>query len=59
MNETETIEFKEKLNEEFEKETVGFLNTARGGVLYIGSMAMGYPSESKISTEPSCRSRTE
>ena len=50
---------KKRLIEEFEKETVGFLNTARGGVLYIASMTMGYPSESKISTEPSYRSRTE
>lgn len=35
MNETETIEFKERLNDKFEKEIVGFLNTSRGGTLYI------------------------
>ena len=43
MNKTETIEFKEKLNEKFEKEIVGFLNTARGGVLYLGVDDDGIP----------------
>ena len=31
----ETAEFKERLNNEFEKEIVGFLNKACGGTLYI------------------------
>lgn len=43
MNETETIEFKEKLNDKFEKEIVGFLNTTRGGTLYIGVDDDGKP----------------
>ena len=36
MKESETVEFKEKLNDKFEKEVVGFLNSNRGGSLYIG-----------------------
>ena len=36
MIESETVEFKEKLNDKFEKEIVGFLNTSRGGSIYIG-----------------------
>lgn len=43
MNETETIEFKERLNDKFEKEIVGFLNTSRGGTLYIGVDDDGKP----------------
>ena len=43
MNETEIIEFKERLNDKFEKEIVGFLNTARGGALYIGVDDNGKP----------------
>lgn len=43
MNETETVEFKEKLNDKFEKEIVGFLNTIRGGTLYIGVDDDGKP----------------
>ena len=43
MNETETIEFKERLNDKFEKEIVGFLNTTRGGTLYIGVDDNGKP----------------
>ena len=43
MNETETIEFKERLNDKFEKEVVGFLNTTRGGTLYIGVDDDGKP----------------
>lgn len=36
MKECETVEFKEKLNDKFEKEIVGFLNSNRGGSVYIG-----------------------
>ncbi|MBP5092118.1 MAG: putative DNA binding domain-containing protein [Bacilli bacterium] len=36
MFESETVEFKERLNDKFEKEVVGFLNTTKGGSLYIG-----------------------
>ena len=43
MNETETMEFKERLNDKFEKEIVGFLNTSRGGTLYIGVDDDGKP----------------
>ena len=43
MNETETVEFKERLNDKFEKEIVGFLNTTRGGTLYIGVDDDGKP----------------
>ena len=43
MNESETVEFKEKLNDKFEKEVVGFLNTTHGGSLYIGLKNDGTP----------------
>lgn len=43
MTETETIEFKEKLNDKFEKEVVGFLNTNHGGSIYIGLDNQGKP----------------
>ena len=43
MIESETVEFKEKLNDKFEKEIVGFLNTSRGGSLYIGMDDHGKP----------------
>ena len=43
MHESETIEFKEKLNDKFEKEIVGFLNTSHGGSLYIGLDDEGKP----------------
>ena len=36
MFENEMIEFKEKLNEKFEREVVAFLNTTHGGSIYIG-----------------------
>ena len=43
MHEGETIEFKERLNDKFEKEIVGFLNTSHGGFLYIGLNDDGNP----------------
>jgi len=43
MNETETLEFKERLNDKFEKEVVAFLNTTRGGVILIGVDNEGNP----------------
>lgn len=43
MNETETVEFKERLNDKFEKEVVGFLNTVRGGTIFIGMDDSGKP----------------
>ncbi len=43
MTESETVEFKEKLNDKFEKEIVGFLNTSRGGSIYIGMDDHGKP----------------
>lgn len=43
MNETENVEFKERLNDKFEKEIVGFPNTTHGGTLYIGVDDDGKP----------------
>ncbi len=43
MHETETLEFKKRLNDKLEKEIVGFLNTVRGGSLYIGVDGNGNP----------------
>lgn len=34
--ETNTVEFKERLTDGFEKEVVAFLNSERGGDIYIG-----------------------
>ncbi len=43
MKETERIEFKAELNEKFEKEIVAFLNSGKGGSLYIGLDDDGKP----------------
>ncbi len=43
MTETERIEFKEILNDKFEKEIVAFLNSRKGGELYIGMNDKGTP----------------
>ncbi len=36
MNESDTVEFKERLTDKFEKEIVGFLNSNKGGSVYVG-----------------------
>ena len=43
MTETNRIEFKQKLNDDLEKEVVAFLNYREGGVLYIGIDDDGKP----------------
>lgn len=43
MTETERVEFKAILNDKFEKEIVAFLNSSRGGELYIGMNDKGKP----------------
>ena len=43
MIETERVEFKAILNDKFEKEIVAFLNSSRGGELYIGMNDKGKP----------------
>jgi len=43
MSETNRIEFKQKLNDDLEKEVVAFLNYREGGVLYIGLDDDGKP----------------
>lgn len=43
MTETNRIEFKAKLTDDFEKEVVAFLNYREGGVLYIGLDDKGQP----------------
>ena len=45
MIETERVEFKAILNDKFEKEIVAFLNSSRGGELYIGMNDKGKPIE--------------
>lgn len=45
MTETERVEFKAILNDKFEKEIVAFLNSSRGGELYIGMNDKGKPIE--------------
>ena len=37
MTETNRLEFKAKLTDDFEKEVVAFLNYREGGVLYIAT----------------------
>lgn len=59
MNGTGTIEFKEKTERGIREGNRWLFKHSPRRRLFIASMAMGYPSESKISTEPSCRSRTE
>ena len=36
LQESNRVEFKEKLNDKLEKEIVAFLNNKEGGILYIG-----------------------
>lgn len=43
MIENSKIEFKSKLNDEFEKEVVAFLNSKDGGMIYIGINDKGNP----------------
>mgnify|MGYP002711239019 CR=1 FL=1 len=43
MTETERVEFKTILNDKLEKEIVAFLNSSRGGELYIGMNDKGKP----------------
>lgn len=37
--ENETTEFKRELNDRLEKEVIAFLNSAKGGDIYIGDLA--------------------
>lgn len=43
LQESNRIEFKEELNEKFEKEVVAFLNNKEGGIIYIGLDDGGHP----------------
>ena len=45
LQESNRIEFKERLNDKFEKEIVAFLNNHEGGILYIGLNDEGKPIE--------------
>lgn len=43
LQESNRVEFKEKLNDKLEKEIVAFLNNKEGGILYIGLDDKGNP----------------
>ena len=43
LQESNRVEFKEKLNDKFEKEIVAFLNNKEGGIIYIGLDDKGKP----------------